>query len=228
MGTTNIPESAVLSSLSKVPPFPPIATRLLALLSNESVNVNDVADLVAGDPMLSARLLQYVNSAEFALPGSVSSIGRALALLGMDRTRQVTLTLATATYAKGALGTTELRRSWEHTMATAILADQIARACGAFTDIAYTAGLIHDIGRLGLLVAFPTEYQRIVRDAADRCVDLLDFESEQFGIHHAEAGRILAERWGLPDEVRIVAGRHHDPVEGRELDLLRIVMSPAV
>ena len=193
------------------------------LLADESVSVSDVADLVASDPMLSARLLQYVNSAEFALPYPVSDVGRALALLGLDHTRQVTLTLATVAYAKGALRTTELRRSWEHTVATAILADQIARACGVFTDVAYTAGIIHDIGRLGLLVAYPREYQRIIRDAADRCLDLLDFESEQFGIHHAEAGRILAERWGLPDEFRIVAGRHHDVCEGRELDLLRIV-----
>jgi putative nucleotidyltransferase with HDIG domain len=131
--------------------------------------------------------------------------------------------LATAAYVKGGLRTTELRRSWEHTLATAVLADQIARACGVFTDVAYTAGIIHDIGRLGLLVAYPREYERIIRDAADRCLDLLDFESLQFGVHHAEAGRILAERWGLPDEFRIVAGRHHDPCEGRELDLLRIV-----
>jgi len=80
-----------------------------------------------------------------------------------------------------------------------------------------------DIGRLGLLVAFPRDYQRIIRDAADRCLDLLDFEREQFGVHHAEAGRLLAERWNFPEELLIVAGRHHDPCEGEELDLLRIV-----
>jgi hypothetical protein len=90
-------------------------------------------------------------------------------------------------------------------------------------NIAYTAGIIHDIGRLGLLVAYPKEYERIIRLAAERCLDLLDFEAEQFGMHHAEAGRILADRWGLPEEFRVVAGRHHDPCEGEELDLLRIV-----
>jgi hypothetical protein len=82
---------------------------------------------------------------------------------------------------------------------------------------------MHDIGRLGLLVAFPRDYERIIRDAADECLDLLDFEREQFGMHHAEAGRLLAERWNLPEEFRIIAGRHHDPCEGKEIDLLRIV-----
>jgi HD-like signal output (HDOD) protein len=108
-------------------------------------------------------------------------------------------------------------------VAPAILADQIAKACGAFVDVAYTAGIIHDIGRLGLLVAYPREYETIIRDAAERYLDLLDFECEQCGVHHAEAGRILAERWDLPAELRVIAGRHHDPCEGGDLDLLRIV-----
>jgi len=173
--------------------------------------------------MLSARLLQCVNSLEFNLAYPVNSIGQALTILGIDRTRQITVTIATAAYARGALRTKELRLCWEHTVATAILADQIAHACEAFTAVAYTAGIIHDIGRLGLLVAHPKDYERIIRDAADRCLDLLDFESEQFGIHHAEAGRLLAERWRLPEEFLAIVGRHHDPCEGQELDLLKII-----
>lgn len=216
-------ESTVLTGLSKVPPFPPIAARLLALLANESVSIHELEELVGSDAMLSARLLRCVNSIEFGLAHPVADVGHALALLGVDQTRQITVTLATAAYAKGALRTAALRRCWEHTIATAILSDQIAQACRKFTDIAYTAGIIHDIGRLGLLVAYPRQYERIIREAAGRCLDLLDFEAEQFGVHHANAGRILAERWRLPEELRVVAGRHHDPSEGEEVDLLRIV-----
>jgi hypothetical protein len=104
-----------------------------------------------------------------------------------------------------------------------VLAEEIANACEMFANVAFTAGIMHDIGRLGLLVAFPREYERVMRDSAERCVDVLDFEQEAFGMHHAEAGRMLAERWGLPPEMAVVAGRHHDPSEGAELDLLRIV-----
>jgi hypothetical protein len=82
---------------------------------------------------------------------------------------------------------------------------------------------MHDIGRLGLLVAYPEEYERVISNAADQCLDVLDFEAEEFGMHHAEAGRMLAERWGLPEEFAIITGRHHDPSEGSEVDLLRIV-----
>ena len=223
MPPTKLSKSTVLSGLSKVPPFPPIAARLLVLLADESVDLGEVADLVGSDPTFSARVLQCANSIEFGPAHRVKDVRSALNFLGLDQTRQVTVTLATRAYSKGALGTAALRRCWEHTVATAILADQVARACRAFTDAAYTAGIIHDIGRLGLLVAYPREYESIIHDAAARCLDLLDFESEQFGVHHAEAGRILSERWGLPEEFRIIAGRHHDRSEGEELDLLRIV-----
>src|SRR5579859_6557355 len=208
----------ILVSLSRIPPFPPIAVRLLGLLADDSVPIADVAELASSDPTFSARLLQCVNSVEFGFPCPVSDVLHALTLLGLDRTREATVTVATAAYATG-LRTKELRRCWEHTVATAILADEIARACGAFIGNAYTAGIIHDIGRLGLLVAYPRDYERIIRDAADRCLDLLDFETETFGMHHAEAGRVLAERWNLPEEFRIVAGRHHDQCEGEEIDL---------
>jgi HD-like signal output (HDOD) protein len=108
-------------------------------------------------------------------------------------------------------------------MATAILATEIANACDAFVKVAFTAGVLHDIGRLGLIVAYPSRYATAMRGANGRCLDFLDFERDQFGLDHTEAGRLLAENWDLPEEFRIVAGRHHDPCEGTEVDLLRIV-----
>lgn len=217
------PTTTIPPCLEKVTPFPPIAARLLALLSDPSVDVSEVVELVRSDATLTARLLQRVNSVELGLVYPVSNVQHAVTTLGLDRTRQVLITQATAAYAKGALRTGELRRCWQHAVATAVLADQIAQACDAFVNIAFTAGIMHDIGRLGLLVAFPSEYERIIADAAAHSVDILDYERDEFGLHHAEAGRLLAERWGFPDELRIVAGRHHDPCEGTELDLLRIV-----
>jgi HD-like signal output (HDOD) protein len=211
------------AALRKVPPFPPVAARLLVLLSNPFVSMKDVADVVQSDPRLSARLLQCVNSAQFGFLAPVTYVGHTLSILGLERTRQLTTTLATAAYSQGAQRTDELRRCWEHTVATAILADQIAQGYGAFTESAYTAGVIHDIGRLGLLVAYSNEYNTLIRDAADKCLDLLDYERERFGVDHAAAGRMLAEQWGLPNDFLVVVGRHHDPCEGEELDLLRIV-----
>jgi putative nucleotidyltransferase with HDIG domain len=193
------------------------------LLTNPSVDTNEVADLIGGDATFTARLLQRVNSAQFAMVSDVTSVRHAVALLGLDTTRQVVLAQATAAYTQDALRIETMWRCWQHSVATAVLAGEIAEACGEYTNVAFTAGIMHDIGRLGLLVAYPDEYERVVRDAAERSLDILDFEAEEFGANHAEAGRLLAERWELPSEMRVIAGRHHDPCEGTELSLLRIV-----
>jgi putative nucleotidyltransferase with HDIG domain len=215
--------AAISASLKKVPPFPPVAVKLLSLLSNPAVDTNEVADLIGSDATFTARLLQRVNSAEFGFISDITNVRRAVALLGLDTTRQITLAHATAAYAQGGLKTETMRRCWQHTVATAVLAEEIAEACDAFASVAFTAGIMHDIGRLGLLVAYPEEYERVIRYAAERCLDVLEFEEEEFGAHHAEAGRLLAESWGLPSEMALIAGRHHDPCEGMELGLLRIV-----
>jgi HD-like signal output (HDOD) protein len=215
--------ATISASLKKVPPFPPVAVKLLSLLSNPAADTNEVADLIAGDATFTARLLQRVNSAEFGFVSDITNVRRAVALLGIDLTRQITLAHVTAAYAQGGLKTETMRRCWQHTVATAVLAEEIALACEAFASVAFTAGIMHDIGRLGLLVAYPEEYERVISNAAERGLDVLDFEEEEFGAHHAEAGRLLAEGWGLPSEMAVIAGRHHDPCEGVEVDLLRIV-----
>ena len=216
-------QSPAPAVLEKVPPFPPVAARLLSALAHPDVEIREVAKLIASDATFTAHLLRRVNSYEFGLASPVSNAQQAVAMAGLDLTRQITAAGAAAVYTRNALQTEELRRCWQHSIATAVLAEQIAEACEAFTGVAFTAGIMHDLGRLGLMVAYPDRYERIIRDAAARCIDLLDFEREEFGLHHAEAGRLLSERWGLPEELQIVAGRHHDAGEGLELDLLRIV-----
>ena len=164
--------AAISASLKKVPPFPPVAVKLLSLLSSPTVDTNEVADLISSDATFTARLLQRVNSAEFGFVSDITNVRRAVALLGLDTTRQITLAHATSAYAQGGLKTETMRRCWQHTVATAVLAEEIAAACGAFSSVAFTAGIMHDIGRLGLLVAYPAEYERVIRYAAARCLDV--------------------------------------------------------
>jgi putative nucleotidyltransferase with HDIG domain len=207
------------SRLSSVPAFPPIATRLLAALSDANVEVPAVVEIIAGDPIFSGSILQFANSVEFGLKVPITSIRQAVMMLGLDRTRQIVAGVATSVYIRAALHKEELRRCWRHTVACAILAEQIAEASGRHSGQAYTAGILHDIGRLGLLVAYPKKYEKIVRDAAHQSLDILDFEREHFGVDHAEAGRWLVEKWRLPEDFALVAGRHHDRPEEGQYDL---------
>lgn len=212
-----------ITGLKAIPSFPPVALRVLELLACDPLDLEAVASGIESDAVFAGRMLQHANSAEFGFVSPVDNVPRALTLLGGDRVREIAATVAASQYVQAARKTDELRRCWRHTVATAVLSDTIARAAGVHTQQAYTAGLMHDIGRLAIFVAYPEEYIKVMRDAASQCIDLLDFERECFGMEHAEAGRWLIEYWRLPEYFRVIAGRHHDSPDGAGLDLLTII-----
>src|SRR5437660_10905553 len=115
------PPVIIPAGLKKVPPFPPVAARLLTLLAHPDVKVKEVAVLISSDASFTGRLLQCVNSYEFGLTYPVSDVTQAVALAGLERTLQSTISHATTAYAKGPMRTAELRRRWRHTGATAAM-----------------------------------------------------------------------------------------------------------
>ncbi len=215
------PAVVIPQKLYNVPAFPPVASRLMATFARKDIQVREIADLIASDPTFSSRILQFANSARFTFYSTITNVHHAAALLGLDEIRNAITTLAMASFYRSSAS--ELIRCWQHTIACGLLSDEIAKATGQFREQAYTAGVLHDIGRLGLLAAYPAKYQQTLREAAARALDLLDYEREKFGVDHCEAGRWLAERWALPDEFRFIAGRHHDLPDGSPFDLRTLV-----
>lgn len=211
------------TSLSSVPAFPPVAAQLLRALSGEDASVAEVVRLISSDAALSAQILQQANSPLYGARSPIVTVRGAVVMLGLGRVKSIALTLVTGNYLRRALRFVELRGCWRHTMACALLAEKLAGYCGMAEGVAYTAGLLHDIGRLGLLAAAPERYAEMLRASAIQCLDILDYERERFGADHAEAGRLLIEEWKLPAEFAVIAGRHHDPPDGSEFDLLALV-----
>jgi HD-like signal output (HDOD) protein len=206
--------------LARIPAFPPIVLRLLDVLSSDDVEIRELVSLVSSDPAFSAQILQVANSPLFGFRSQIDSVQSALVVLGLRRVRALTMTVATANHMKAVLKIEELSRCWRHMLACALLTEELARSCSKFEERAYTAGLLHDVGRLGLLLAHPTEYAELLRNATRNALELLDCEKNVLGMDHCEAGRLLAAQWNLPAELQIVAARHHDPQTGRQLGLL--------
>jgi putative nucleotidyltransferase with HDIG domain len=216
------------SALAGIPAFPPIALRLMRLISSEDVALSEVIELLRADAAFSAELLRRANSPLFDVRRQINSLQHALVVLGLRRVRSLTMTVASGIFLRRALRVEELRCCWRHTLASALLTEQLARICSIHEDVAYTAGLLHDIGRLGLLTAHPQEYAEMLRSAAGRApedqeFDLLDYEKDTFGMDHCEAGNLLVKEWALPEEFLIITGRHHDPPSGLGIDLLGLV-----
>jgi HD-like signal output (HDOD) protein len=220
-GTLTQPDRKGL--LARIPAFPPIVLRLLDLLARDDVQIRELVALISSDPAISVQILRVANSPLFGFRAQIDSLQSALVVLGLRRVRSLCMTVATANHMKGVLHIAELSRCWRHMLACALLTEQLARSCSAFEDRAYTAGLLHDVGRLGLLLAYPHEYADLLRGADANPVDLLDLERRELGMDHCEAGRMLAAHWNLPPDFQIVAACHHDPLRSAGVDLLTLV-----
>jgi HD-like signal output (HDOD) protein len=211
-------------SLASIPAFPAVALRVLDLASQEDPDFDLLVREIASDATISAQVLRLANSALFRFETQVRTVEQAVFLLGSQQVQSLVMSVATTNYSRAALRTEAFQRCWQHTIATAVLSREIAAAAGApQPEQAYSLGLLHDIGRLGLLVAWPDDYDRMVRKADRNVLSLLELERQLFTMDHCELGRRLIEQWKLPHEFCVVAGRHHDPSAGAtELDSLRI------
>jgi HD-like signal output (HDOD) protein len=147
--------------LRRLPPFPAVATKLLRLLSSDDIGVAEIVGLIRADPALASELMRVVNSPLYGFPARISSIQNAVTLLGLQTVRSFALTVSMKGFLHTALRLDLLRRIWRHSLACGMLCEDMSAACSAsegIDDRACTAGLLHNVGRLGLFVAHPRAY----------------------------------------------------------------------
>jgi hypothetical protein len=145
-------------ALRLLPPFPAIAHRILALASKEDVGASELGGLIKLDPSFSAELLRFANSALFGARREVTSLSQAVARLGMDRVKSMATFVALNNMVRTSVRALALRKVWVHSVVTAIIAEEAARISCLDCEIAYTTGLLHNLGTLGLMSAYPDEY----------------------------------------------------------------------
>lgn len=210
--------------LRRLPPFPAVATKLLRLLSSDDIAVSEIVNLIRADPALASELMRVVNSPLYGFPAHISSIQNAVTLLGLQTVRSFALTVSMKGFLHTALRLDLLRRIWRHSLACGMLCEEVSSACSAsegVDDRAYTAGLLHNVGRLGLFVAHPRAYADLLTQPSQD--DILERERQAFGIDHCEAGAWLAHSWGLPQDLEAVIAGHHQPPSGAAFDLADLV-----
>jgi|SRR5579864_915701 len=202
-------------ALRLVPPFPAIAHRILALVGKEDVHARELGDLLKMDPSFSAELLRFANSALFGISGEVTSVAHAIVIVGTDRIKTMATLVAMNRMVRSSVRINALRKVWQHSLVTAVIAEEAARIARSDSDSAYTTGLLHNLGTLGMMSAYPDQYSDMLEVSNDCGFDLLQTERELFEIDHCAAGAYLAEDWGFPDKLVAAIATHHDePVAG--------------
>lgn len=206
-----------LGPLAKLPPFRPVVITVLRMLDRPDVTIADVAKLMQSDLATMAELLALVNSPLFGVQGTVSDAGHAVSLVGIARTRALVTTLAMRAMMGNAPRTPVVRRFWIHSIATTAIARELAGLYGVERDVAHTAALMHDLGRMGLLAAHTDSYTGLSLSAWPTVTDILAAERERFGHDHCQAGGLLARAWGLPEVLQQAAMHHHSLPKGRDV-----------
>lgn len=195
----------------ELPPIPGVAVKLLGLLAKDDIGLGDVADTVSADAAIAAEVLRAANTAYYGIRGEVTSIRHATTLLGTARIRALAATIGLRRYLGQALRQPAVQRCWRHNLACAATAEQIALRLGGSPPDAYTAGLLHDIGRMALIVAHPKQYPDFLDASNTRGAALLQLERDLMGMDHCEAGRWFTQQLLLPQAFQDVAGHHHNP-----------------
>jgi len=204
-------------ALRLVPPFPAVANRVLGLVGQEDVSIHELGKVVQMDPSFAAELLRYANSAMFGSRREVKSLPQAIVVVGLDRVKTVATFIAMNRMVRSSLRIEGLRKVWIHSLATAVIAEEASRVSRVARDSAYTAGLLHNLGTLGMMSAYPAEYNRLLEVQHDFEFDLLQAERDLFEIDHCAAGAYLAQDWNFPDELAAALAVHHDdPVPGEQ------------
>ncbi|HVX67829.1 MAG TPA: HDOD domain-containing protein, partial [Bryobacteraceae bacterium] len=153
----------------------------------------------------------------------ITTVPMAVSRLGMDRVKATATMIALNAMVKGALRFESLRKFWTHSLVTAFLTEECARISHSSIDCAYTAGLLHNLGSLGLMAAYPDEYARMLMVSIDYHYDLLQTERDLFEIDHCAAGAYLAQEWNFPDEIAAAIATHHDEPEPGDRSIYGLV-----
>jgi putative nucleotidyltransferase with HDIG domain len=180
----------------------------MVVLWNPEVSLDDLTSLIEGDPALTVSVLRAANSAASA-PITEVRVGRdAVVRLGLATVKEIA-TAAILSREFADLGQSGLRTSelWRHLIATALLAEE-ATPTPDQRAFAFTAGLLHDIGRLALAASNQARYRQVV-ELAEAGADVREAERSVFGVAHDSWGARICERWNLPKELGVVAGAHH-------------------
>jgi len=202
----------VIKHIKDLPILPAVARELVSVLEDENSSLDLINEKIAMDHAITAKVLRLVNSSHFGANSRVVTIQQATALLGVEKIKNlVRLTIlsnrSSVSYCEGF----NFQAFWQHSVATAICAELISRALHMKHDFAFTAGLLHDIGRLVLVSYYPDKYAEVIRYRQLKDCYLLDAEREIMGIDHVDAGLALAQQWLFAEAIQHAIKGHHRP-----------------
>lgn len=197
----------ITQSLISLPTLPTVAAQLFELVDDEKYQGEALEQIISGDPVLTARLLKMIN----AKGESVTGIHSAISKLGFEQAKDISMEASMSRVFQLKNSKVDLQKFWDHCSAVGIVARIVAQEYEPnLAADAFTAGLVHDIGKNVLLQYMGNEFERAIALSKNRHCELHLAEKELLGLDHGQIGALLAENWQLPRSISEVIQYHHD------------------
>lgn len=216
-----------IKDVENLAPCPEIALDVLSIAHESECSIPKLAAKIEKDPNLTANMLRMANSAYFGHMKEINSISDVIVRLGLESVKLIAITSASVGVLKSPQDAYGLDTGglWEHSYATAILAAIIARyANSKDTAAIYTAGLLHDVGKV--LLNRPLQLESYNHEEKDPDVHVVNYEQQLLHTDHAKVGMALLGQWGLPEIISVPVGFHHSDeqpeVEQMGSDIVRL------
>lgn len=200
-----------------LPSPPAIAVRILDAVQKDDAALTELANVISADPALTAKMLKVANSGFFACNGEITSIHRAMAILGTNIIKNVALSFIIAeNFSKDAHCGFDYDFFWRHSVTSAVSAELIAQAVTYRNDDIFVASLLQNIGMLMIALTKGDEYKHLVAQAYSSESCLGDLETKKYGFNHQQVGYALLTNWNIPEAITEPVLFHHQPESASE------------
>lgn len=191
-----------IDRITDLPTLPEVAMQVNRLMENQTVTVKEIGKTIEKDQAIVLKLLRLVNSSFFGLREKVSSVSWAVVILGFNTIRNAVISVSVIDSLKGMKNSRlDMKAFWRHAISCAVVSGHLASKCGmGAPEDAFTAGLIHDMGKLVLAKYFPEEFARIMVET-ETGKSFYEAEKDIIPMHHNQIGVYLTKRWRLPPVV---------------------------
>ncbi len=202
---------AINRFIKRMPSLSTTVGKVMEICSRTDPSPNELNKVISLDPVLTGQVLKLINSAYYSLMNNVTSLTRAITMLGMNTVKNMALSTAIIRSVSGAKKSKALptKKFWAHSIGTGVCAKLLAKANGVPVlecEEYFVAGLLHDLGK----IPFGDEYIAVLLQAQQEYQPLIAVEREVLGIDHQEVGRLIAEKWKLNEAMSNAICFHHD------------------
>lgn len=211
-----------LGSISNLPSPPLVFTQISKVINDPKTSVKDVAAIMSEDAAMSAKVLRLSNSAFYGARSEITGIRQAILVLGLEAVKSLVLSSSVFDMFKSQKLDTEFQEEfWRHSLATALAGRMLIKHHRSLTtfdpEVAFSAGLLHDIGKLIVCCFMPEDHKKVMQLKSERAIADYQAEESVVGYPHTLIGRILAQNWKLPLAIQEAVEYHHFPaVPGSE------------